>query len=140
MLLTYRVARDPSALRVGIWRKLKRLGAMLVHDSVWALPASPRAFEQFQWLAAEVCELGGEAMLWQASLSASSQDQALVAQFLEQVDAVYREILAGIQAPDADLAGLSKRFQQATTLDFFNSSLGGQVRQALLDAAEGASR
>jgi hypothetical protein len=53
LLLLYKVARQPSARRVYIWRKLKRLGALLLHDAAWVLPATPRTREQFQWLAAE---------------------------------------------------------------------------------------
>lgn len=132
MLLTYRVARDPSAGRVGIWRKLKRLGAVLVHDSVWVLPATPRTSEQLQWLATEIRELGGDAWLWHASLAPGGQHESLVGQFLEQVDAVYGEILAALQRPGADLAALSKRYQQARGLDYFNSPLGARARLALL--------
>jgi hypothetical protein len=139
MLLTYRVPREPSVLRVGIWRKLKRLGALLVLDAVWALPATPRCAEQFQWLAAEVHERGGEAMIWRASLASADDDARLVAQFGERVEALYRELLTGLAEPGADFQALSKRFQQARTLDFFDSPLGGQVRQALLDAVEEAS-
>ena len=132
VLLTYHVAREPSAGRVGIWRKLKRLGAILVHDSVWVLPATPRTGEQFQWLAAEIRELGGDAWLWNASLAPGGQHESLVGQFMEQVDPIYGEIVAALQEPGADLAALSKRYQQARALDYFNSPLGAQARQALL--------
>jgi Protein ChrB, N-terminal len=132
VLLTYRVARDPSAGRVGVWRKLKRLGAILVHDSVWVLPATPRTTEQFQWLAAEIGELGGDAWLWHTTLSPSSQHEALIGQFVAQVDAIYGEILGALHGHEADLAALSKRYQQARALDYFNSPLGAEVRQALL--------
>jgi hypothetical protein len=61
--LHYKIPRKPSSQRVFVWRKLKRLGAVLEHDAVWVLPATPRAREHFQWLAAEISEGGGEA--WQ---------------------------------------------------------------------------
>jgi hypothetical protein len=48
-------------LRVYIWRKLKRLGAVLFQDAVRVLPNAARTLEQFQWLAAEIVEMGGEA-------------------------------------------------------------------------------
>ena len=136
VLLTYRIAREPSAGRVGIWRKLKRLGAILVHDSVWVLPATSRTSEQFQWLAAEIRELGGDAWLWHASLAPGDRAETLVNQFVEQVDTVYREILQALQGPDADLAVLSKRYQQARALDYFNSPLEAPARQALLSAGQ----
>ena len=139
VLLTYRVAREPSAGRVGVWRKLKRLGALLVHDAVWVLPATPRTNEQLQWLAAEIRELGGDAWLWHASLAPGGQHESLVGQFLEQVDAIYAEILTALQQEDADLAALSKRYQQARSLDYFDSPLGAQTRQSLLSSSQEAT-
>src|SRR5215470_17625520 len=60
VLLVYKVPREPTAGRAMVWRKLKRLGALLLHDAVWVLPATPWTREQFQWLAVEIGELGGE--------------------------------------------------------------------------------
>lgn len=64
LLLVYKVPNEPSARRVYVWRKLKRLAALLLHDTVWILPATAYTREQFQWLAAEILEMeGGEAHL-----------------------------------------------------------------------------
>src|ERR671919_2054608 len=94
LLLLYKVPPEPTANRVSVWRKLKRLGAILLHDAVWVLPPSPRTREELRWLAAEVRERGGEAMLWEASLGLDgSHDGDLVRQFLEQVDVVYADLL-----------------------------------------------
>ena len=134
LLLLYKVPREPTVARVSVWRKLKRLGALLLHDAVWVLPPSSRTREELQWLAAEIRERGGDAMLWEASLSSDGRDDELVGQFVAQVDAVYAEILAGLERPDADLAGLSKRYQQARVQDYFRSPLGERARQALLAA------
>ncbi len=57
MLLVYKIPREPTASRAIVWRKLKRLGALLLHDAVWVLPATPWTREQFQWLAVEIGEL-----------------------------------------------------------------------------------
>ena len=132
VLLTYRIAREPSAGRVAIWRKLKRLGAILVHDSVWVLPASRRTAEQFQWLASEIHELGGDAWFWRASLSPDDREQTLVALFQEQADAAYAEILTALDSAAPDLAALSRRYQQIRAVDYFDSLLGAQVRARLL--------
>lgn len=134
LLLLYKVPREPTVARVSVWRKLKRLGALLLHDAVWVLPPSSRTREELQWLAAEIRERGGDAMLWEASLSSDGRNDELVGQFVAQVDAVYAEILAGLERPDADLAGLSKRYQQARLQDYFRSPLGERARQALLAA------
>jgi hypothetical protein len=134
LLLLYKIPREPTAGRVSVWRKLKRLGAILLHDAVWVLPPSPRTQEEFQWLVAEIHERGGVAMLWEASLCLDGRDDELVRQFVVQVDAVYTDILAELDHPDADLAALSKRYQQVRLQDYFRSPMGERVRQALLSA------
>jgi hypothetical protein len=101
---------------------------------VWVLPPTSRTLEELRWLAAEIRERGGDAMLWEASLGLDGADDDLVRQFRDQVDGVYTDILGALEDPDADLAALSKRYQQARRQDYFHSSLGERVRQALLSA------
>jgi hypothetical protein len=134
LVLVYKVPHEPSANRVSTWRKLKRLGAILLHDAVWVLPSSPRTREQFQWLASDIRDLGGEAFVWHGSLALDGQEELLVRQFTAQVDALYGEILGALEGADPDLAILSRRYQQARLQDHFRSPLGEQVRQALLSA------
>jgi hypothetical protein len=112
---------------------MKRLGAVLLQDAVWALPATPATREQLQWLAAEIVELGGEARVWEARV-AIGEDESLVRQFRAQVDLTYAEILASLAREDAEVAALARRYQQARALDYFPSEAGEQARAALLNA------
>lgn len=137
VLLVYKVPREPSALRATIWRRLKRLGALLLHDAVWVLPATPWTLEQFQWLAVEIAELGGEAHLWESRLLLNGQEDTLVQQFLEKVEAIYRDILAELEQENADLVVLSRTYQHTRAQDYFQSPLGPQVRDHLLAARGG---
>lgn len=139
MFLLYKLPSDPSAPRVHIWRKLKRLGAILLHDAAWVLPATPTTIEQLQWLAQEIVEFDGSATVWEAQASLPQQEEALVQQFTTQADAAYREIQIELERPSADLAALSRRYQQALVLDYFNVPRGKQVRHAL-EHARGADR
>jgi len=75
-LLAYRIPREPSAPRVTVWRKLRRLGAVQIVDGLVALPATPEAIEAFDWIAEEVLEAGGEAWTWRAT-GPKAQDRAL---------------------------------------------------------------
>jgi len=136
-LLLYKVPPEPTARRVYVWRKLKRLGAILLHDAVWVLPATPYTREQYQWLAAEIEEMEGSAMVWEARLSLDEQDSALVERFLAQAEVGYREILAELARPEADLTALSKRYQQMQAQDYFHLELGVQTREALAAAKGG---
>jgi len=84
LLFLYKVPHEPSSHRVYVWRKLKRLGAILLHDAAWAMPMSSRNLAQFQELAAEIAKLGGDSLLWEARLAVGRQDQVLVRALLAQ--------------------------------------------------------
>jgi hypothetical protein len=131
LLLHYKLPTKPSALRVYIWRKLKRLGAILLHEAVWVLPDSPRTAEQIQWLTAEIQEMGGEAYSWKANAILGETDETITQQFNEQVDAIYTELLKKLEKPRADLQEISRQYQLTASQDFFHSKLGDQVRDKL---------
>jgi len=133
-LLVYKVPRDPTSSRVYVWRKLKKLGAVALQDAVWLLPANPQTREQFQWLAAEITELAGEATLWESSLILGGTDGSLVRRFEEAVEVPYQEILTALRGKRSDLAALSRRYQEALSRDYFKSELGQKVRKALVSA------
>ena len=137
VLLVYKIPREPTASRAQVWRKLKRLGALLLHDAVWVLPATPWTREQFQWLAVEIGELGGEAHLWESHLLLKGQADALVQQFQSRVDAAYQDILDELEQEDADLVALSRKYQQVRAQDYFHSALGTHVRERLMSARGG---
>jgi hypothetical protein len=131
LLLHYKLPNKPSALRVYTWRKLKRLGAILLHEAVWILPDQPRTAEQVQWLTAEIQEMGGEAYSWRASTILGEDDESITQQFKEQVDKIYADLLKKLEKPRADLQEISKQYQQAVAQDFFHSKLGLRVREKL---------
>lgn len=134
LLMVYRVPRDPSASRVYVWRKLKQLGAVALQDAAWVLPVTPRTQEQFQWLAAEIVELGGEATIFASEVLFASDTDRLMEEFNKPVREAYQEILAALKRKDRDLAALSRKFQQAQAQDYLQLALGAEVRAKLLDA------
>ena len=94
LLFLYKVPHEPSSYRVYVWRKLKRIGALLLHDSAWALPMSSRSLAQFQELATEIAKLGGDSLLWEARLAVGIQDEALVGALLAQLEPAIDEVPA----------------------------------------------
>ncbi len=135
-LLVFTLPREPSAPRVAVWRKLKKLGAILLHDSVWVLPAQPALLEHFRWLAAEIRESAGEALVWIAEQGLPGQDDALVEQFRAQAEMDYQAILAALDASkpgekddaQAERAALARRYQQIHARDYFQAPAGDIVR------------
>lgn len=97
LLFTYKLASEPSTKRVLVWRRLKRLGALQLHDGSYLLPRTPRTLEQLQWLQAEVDELGGDASLWEASPLPPDRGGAYEAQFNEQLAPSYGKVAAAAQ-------------------------------------------
>lgn len=139
LMLVYKVPREPTSSRVYVWRKLKQLGAVSVQDAIWALPSTPRTQEHFQWLAAEIMELGGEFSLFQSTLLLASDGDALRKQFEEPVNIAYDEILKALKRKNPDLAALSKQYLLTKERDYFQSVLGEQVRTKLLSAGGGGA-
>ena len=132
LVLTYKIPPEPSAKRVYIWRKLKRIGALLHQESCWILPSNARTQEQLQWLSAEIIEMDGEATLFEANLILGVSDETIMQKFIEQVDKPYLEIIERLEQGDTDLESLSRQYQQILSKDYFKSKTGRRLREALL--------
>lgn len=92
LLCSYRLPREPSRLRLAIWRRAKRLGAILIHNAIWALPADAKTREDFDWLAEEIEERGGSVMVWEARSVPAMQDAEIVQRFRFDADQRYAEL------------------------------------------------
>jgi len=136
LLLTYTLPSEPSARRVNIWRKLKRMGAVTIFDAVWALPETPWTHEQFQWLAAEIQEMGGDAMFWKAQAELIGQEEVLIGQFQRQVDEKYLALLERMDRNQIDLASAAHEYQQIRQNDYFQTDVGLRIRERILTVRE----
>jgi len=63
LILLYALPSGRGSLRVGLWRNLKKLGALPLKTSASLLPDTPAHYERFQWLAKQLRDSGGEATL-----------------------------------------------------------------------------
>ena len=150
--LSYRLPREPSRLRLAVWRRLKRIGATLLHDSVWLLPADPRTREAFEWLAQEIEEQGGTALLWEARSFDATQDDEIIKRFRADADERYEGIAqaAGalrrlavrrtshrsrIEQARRQLAGLERAYRLESRRDHFRAPGRRAAEQALRQAA-----
>src|SRR2546421_11626919 len=53
LMLLMSLPPTPTRHRVGVWRKLQRMGAVRLRGSAWILPETPETTELFQWLRPE---------------------------------------------------------------------------------------
>jgi hypothetical protein len=81
ILLIHQLPPRPTNLRVRIWRKLQKLGAVAIKNSVYVLPASEKAHEDFQWLKQEIDAAGGEAAVFRAGAVEGATDKEIIAAF-----------------------------------------------------------
>lgn len=75
LLLMHQLPPKPDYLRVKVRRRLHKLGAALVKNSVYVLPNTEESLEDFQWLANEIIGDGGEAAICAASWLSGLTDE-----------------------------------------------------------------
>jgi hypothetical protein len=94
ILLIHQLPPRPTNLRVRIWRKLQKLGAVAIKNSVYVLPATEKAHEDFQWLKQEIEAAGGEAAVFKAGSVEGATDEELVAGFRKARDEEFAAVSA----------------------------------------------
>src|SRR6266850_6849010 len=87
LLLIHQIPPKPDYFRVKVRRRLRRVGAAPLKDSVYLLPYSEDALEDFQWLAQEIRTDGGEAVVVEASFINGITEEELQAMFKNQEQA-----------------------------------------------------
>ena len=151
LLLIHQIPPKPSYLRVKVWRRLQRLGAAAVKNSVYVLPRSEQAQEDFQWVAREIVEGGGEASICEARFVDGLSDEQVVAMFHAARDADYaqvaeaagrllKEVGSGSRISGekraragAELARLKRRAAEVSSMDFLGAPGRGAVDRFLGD-------
>src|SRR5262245_45368153 len=134
----------PVGLRVKVWRRLQQQGAIAIKNSVYALPLSDAAREDFQWLAREITESGGEATVCAAELVEGLTDAQVQALFNAARDAQYAEVTKEARqlaaAPERrrsdeawplEVAKLRKRLEEVVAIDFLGAP-GRMTAEALV--------
>src|SRR3954462_10718706 len=150
----HQIPRNPNYFRVKIWRRLQRLGAVGIKDSVYALPMSEQAHEDLNWVLREIVEGGGDASLVEARFVEGLGDEQVEEMFRTARDADYQEIAAEArdlvqklprkgEVPDdkraeleAALARLRKRVREIASMNFFPGRSREPVEGLLQDLCE----
>ncbi len=107
ILLIHQLPPKPTNLRVRIWRKLQKLGAVAIKNSVYVLPANEKTHEDFQWLKQEIESAGGEATVFQADSVEGTTDKEIIAAFSKERNEEFAAIAA-------ELDGLAGAVSQQT--------------------------
>ena len=143
ILLVHQLPPQPTNLRVRIWRKLQKLGAVAVRNSVYVLPVTERTHEDFQWLKQEIDGEGGEATVFRAGAVEGATDKEIIALFRKIRDEEYVQVAAELDGLtgsireqkrdgrlsagrisyyEAELDKLQKELERIVATDCFNAS------------------
>jgi hypothetical protein len=79
LLLIHHLPPKPDYLRVKVRRRLQKIGAAALKSSVYVLPDTDEALEDFTWLAREIEGDGGTAMLCHAAFIDGITDEEIEA-------------------------------------------------------------
>jgi hypothetical protein len=94
LLLIHQLPPQPTNLRVRTWRKLQRLGAVSIKNSVYVLPFNEKTHEDFQWLKQEIESAGGEATIFRAGSLGGSTNNEVIKAFRQQRNEDYARLTA----------------------------------------------
>src|SRR5512144_891714 len=87
----------PTRHRVGVWRKLQRMGAVRLRGSAWILPETPETTELFQWLVQEIESFRGEATLLHVDRVGNMTQEQLTTLFHKARAVEYQAAVKGCQ-------------------------------------------
>jgi hypothetical protein len=85
----------PTRHRVGVWRKLQRMGAVRLRGSAWILPETSETTELFQWLVQEIQSFRGEATLLRVDRVETMTDDTIADLFHKARGVEYDAVIRG---------------------------------------------
>jgi hypothetical protein len=98
LLVTASSAGAADSLRVAIWRKLRSLGALYLHQSVCVLPARPEVQREIRRLVDRVRANGGTARVLRIVFDDVSEEAQVIAELQAARDDEYGEVLERVPA------------------------------------------
>jgi hypothetical protein len=151
LLLLFSLPTNRNTERVAVWRRLKKMGSVQIKTSTYLLPDEPAQYEQFQWLAQQIRDYGGDSTLVRAQEIEGLTKENVVAMFNDvrakdygQLRRTLQSFIARRKKMDAEeavseLERLTRQFREIRAVDFFDSPRGHDVAM-LLRRAEGPKR
>lgn len=152
LIFSYKVASEPSTLRVRIWRNLKDLGVVYIQQSVCVVPDISDVRKKIQLIQKLILEHSGESTLLEVEQLAELTEGELIKQFnqqrslewqefMEQSDGFLEEIrletakknftFREVEENEADLLKLKRWFRKILKRDFFFSPMLAASKERL---------
>ena len=155
LLLIHQIPPKPDYLRVKIGRRLQRIGAVPVKNSVYVLPDRAQSLEDFQWVRAEIIDGGGDASICRAGFVDGLTNSQLEHAFHRVRNADYAEVADSARAlwsalrrrdretgrdrptrAEDEIGRLRKRLSAIVAIDFFGATGRRVAEDAIRAVAE----
>ena len=139
LMLLMSLPPTPTRHRVGVWRKLQRMGAVRLRGSAWILPETPETTELFQWLVQEIESFRGEATLVHVDRIENMTAEQVRALFHKARSHEYRTVIQGCREilaqldrhrahPRGTLDGLKRELDRIQAIDHLDAPEGQRAR------------
>jgi hypothetical protein len=150
LLLIHQIPPKPDYFRVKIWRRLQRLGAVPIKNSVYVLPKTEQSQEDFQWLLREITQGKGEGSICEAGFVDGLSNEQVESLFQSAREIEYRKIAEEARSVakisvnkkpaqdvqlDARLTRLKRRLEEVVARDFFGAP-GREAAEGLINGIE----
>lgn len=145
-----------SSLRVFVWRQLRKLGAIYLHQSVCLLPDRPGIRDRLRPVLSRLDSQGGQVRLLSIQVGAD-EDQGLVQEQQRDRDLEYAEVVerapqllaelalettrgratyTEVEESEADLERFQKWLAAIAARDYFQAPGGAAARSAVQDCCD----
>lgn len=149
-IVTYRLVGEGSRHRVGVWRELRRVGALALQSATWAIPSGD-GFDEGLHKAVELVERsGGQALVLDVDPSSASlpelehlytsEREAEWIEFISECDKAGAEIQAEIAKEKFTLAELDEEEHSVDRLRRWYRDLRNRDLFGASSAPEGETR
>jgi len=152
LLLTYKVPPEPAAKRIGLWRRLKAMGAVYLQGGLCLLPRTDDHLRRLKMLENDIAGMGGEAVILETVALDRAQEDKVIARFKADRDDAYDEFIdkcadfereiakeqavkhftyAELEENDVDLKKLQGWLEKIRKLDFYGATLADKADERL---------
>jgi len=136
LLFIMQLPTRPAAPRIKLWRRLQQMGSVALRGSVYVLPTTAQAREDFEWLRGEVIAAGGQASILAAHALTAAEHSSIVRAFRDARSQDYKSLTATInrvatsrkalspparRAAERTLRAAQQKLAELETIDFGGS-------------------
>ncbi len=153
LVLIHQIPPKPDALRVKIWRRLQRIGAVAIKQSVYVMPYSEQSREDLSWTLKQIVDGGGDGSISELRLVEGLTDEQVISMFQNARKSDYEKIIKDAnhllaewsagnidpQDPSAKanvpVEKLQRQFEGIVAIDFFKAPERGTANLLIKDLA-----